>query len=42
MAVDENDKTEALLPWVLHEKAGFFGEDNNAGENRRQEEEAQI
>lgn len=30
-AGDKNDKTEALLCWVHHEKAGFVGKDNNAG-----------
>ena len=27
----KNDKTEAVLLWAHHEKAGFFEKDNNAG-----------
>ena len=29
---------QAVLLWAHHEKAGFFGKDNNAGKSRRQQE----
>lgn len=31
IARDKNDKTEAILLWACHEKAGFLGKDTNAG-----------
>lgn len=34
----KTDKTEAVLCWAHHEKAGFLGKDNNAGTNGRQQE----
>lgn len=27
-----------LWAWACHQKADFFGKDNNAGQNRRQQE----
>ena len=32
----QNNKTETVLLWAHHEKAGFFGKESNAGKNRRQ------
>ena len=38
ITVGKNDKVEAFLPQAHSEKAGFFGKDNQAGKNRRQQE----
>lgn len=39
---DKNDRTEAALLRPHPEQAGFFGEGNNAGENRRQQEQRET
>ena len=34
----KNDKTEPFLLWEYHEKAGYFGKNNDVGQNRIQQE----